>query len=149
VKNYINLINSKSMSTTPVNHTITLHVTCSSVTNQTKDSCCNFGQSSGSNESFNINVNVNDTVTWVGQYDGPATTTPTVVNITKIQKERDSEIFGKSNGVIQGSGSPETVEGTVQNDTAGLDEVYYLFFNLNGGQQIRIDPRITVNTGTS
>ncbi|MGB5237446.1 MAG: hypothetical protein WBM43_08645 [Flavobacteriaceae bacterium] len=129
---------------TPVEYTITLHVTCAEVTNQTKDTCCNFGQSSGTNEEFNINVAVGDKIKWKGQYDGPATTPTPVINITKIQKERDSEIFGAPNGVIQGSGSPETVEGTVQSDTSGEDEVYTIFFNINGGQQLKIDPKITV-----
>ncbi len=134
---------------TPVDYIITLHVTCAEVDNQNKDTCCNFGQSSGTNEEYNINVAVGDSITWKGQYDGPATTPPTVVNITKIQKEKDSEIFGKPNGVIQGSGSPETVEGTVQDHTSGLDEVYTIFFNLNGGQQIKIDPKITVQPRAS
>jgi hypothetical protein len=125
------------------NETVTLNVDTSvNLTPQNVDTYCNFGQSSGSNEDFTTDVNVGDTVTWTGQ----SSTQPAVtVNITKIQYDGGSDVFGAS--VLNGTGSPETVEGTVENDTGGDEETYTIFFNVsNQNGTFHIDPKILVNT---
>ena len=124
------------------NETITLNVDTSvNLTPQNVDSYCNFGQSSGSNEDYTTDVSVGDTVTWQGQ----SSTQPTVtVNITKIQYDGGSDVFGVS--VLNGSGDPETVAGTTQNDTGGDDETYSIFFTVsNQNGTFHIDPKIQVN----
>jgi plastocyanin len=124
------------------NHTVTLNVDTSvNLTPQNVDDYSNFGQSSGSNENFNTVVNVGDTVTW----QGLSSTQPSVtVNVTKIQKNGGSDVFGAS--VINGSGNPETVVGTVQNNTNSENEEYSIFFNVsNQNGTFNIDPKISVN----
>ena len=125
------------------NETITLNVDTSvNLTPQNVDDYCNFGQSSGPNEDYTTDVSVGDTVTWQGQ----SSTQPTVtVNITKIQYDGGSDVFGAS--VINGSGSPETVVGTTENDTGGDDETYSIFFTVsNQNGTFHIDPKIQVNS---
>lgn len=129
--------------------TITLYVDsahATSLTQQTVDTYCNFGQASNiTNESYSVAANVGDTIEWVGQTN-PASSN--IINITKVKYEniaQSSNIFG-GNGTIQGdNGSPEKVSATVQNGTDGEEETYQIFFNVNGGQQFNIDPKIIVN----
>ncbi len=125
------------------NQTVTLNVDTSvNLTPQNVDDYSNFGQPSGTNEDFTTDVNVGDTVTWTGQ----SSTQPSVtVNITKIQYDGGSDVFGTP--VLGGTGSPETVVGTVENDTGGDEETYTIFFTVsNQNGTFHIDPKILVNT---
>lgn len=123
------------------NQTITLYVNTSvNLTPQNVDTYCNFGQSSGTNEDFTTDVNVGDTVTW----EGSATAGSGTVNIEKVQYEGGSDVFGTS--VLDGTGSPKTVNGTVANDTGGDEETYTILFSVsNQNGTFRIDPKIQVN----
>lgn len=130
--------------------TITLYVDsahATSLTPQTVDTYCSFGQdkSQTPNENFSRSVNVGDQVIWRGETTPPSSN---VIDITQVKKENvpgSSNVFG-GNGILQGSGNPETVTGTVQAGTGGEDETYTIFFKVNGtGQQLKIDPRIKVN----
>ena len=130
--------------------TITLYVdaaNATSLTPRTVDEYCSFGQdkSQTTNENFSITVNVGDKVIWRGE------TTPAssnVIDITQVKKENvpgSSNVFG-GNGMLQGSGNPEAVTGTVQAGTGGEDETYTIFFKVNGtGPNFPIDPKIRVN----
>jgi plastocyanin len=124
------------------NHNVTLFVDTSVNLNpQNVDSYTNFGQASGTNENFTTTVNVGDTVTWKGE----SSTQPTVtVSITKIQYNGGSEVFQAS--VLDGSGSPATVVGTIESDTGGEEEEYTLSFTVsNQNGTFNIDPKIQVN----
>ena len=99
------------------------------------------------NKDYSTWVNVGDTVTWNGQMT-LGSSDP--VDITQINHNgRPGDNVFQAN-VINGTGSPETVVGTVQDGTAGEDETYTLKFKLNGtGQTFHIDPIIKVRpTGT-
>ena len=122
--------------------TVTLYVDTSVNLNpQNVDTYCNFGQPSGSNEDYTTNANVNDSITWQGQ---SSTQSNVTVNITKIQYDGGSDVFGAS--VLNGSGTPETVVGTVENDTNGDQETYSIFFTVsNRNGTFQIDPKMQIN----
>ena len=126
--------------------TVTLTVNTAQIVKPNVDDYCSFGQSSGSNEGYTTVANVNDTITWIGASSSSASDT---VNITSINYTGDSNVFGQN--VIQGNnGDPETVQGTVQNNTGGEDEIYTIFFTVYNGTnqrngQFQIDPIIRVN----
>tara|TARA_R110002167_G_scaffold130128_2_gene313600 strand:+ start:378 stop:1265 length:888 start_codon:yes stop_codon:yes gene_type:complete len=133
--------------------TITLYVDAdyaTTLTTQTVDTYCSFGQnkSQTTNENFLRSVNVGDTVIWRGETTPPSSN---VIDITQVKKENvpgSSNVFG-GNGILQGIGDPETVTGTVQAGTGGENETYTIFFKVNGtGQQFQIDPKIKVNPQT-
>ncbi len=113
---------------------------------QNVDQYCNFGQASGTNEDYTTTVNVGDTVTWSGRSSSlqPPNSPPVSVSITKIQYDGGSEVFQDS--VLNGTGNPQTVTGTVQNNTGGEDETYTIFFTVsNQNGTFHIDPKIQVN----
>jgi hypothetical protein len=128
------------------NVTVTLTVDTADIQKPNVDAYCSFGQSSGSNEDYTTVANVNDTITWQGASGSSASD---VVNITAINYEGGNNIFNQPN--LQGNGgNPETVQGTVQNDTGGDNETYTIFFTVYNGTnqrngQFRIDPKIQIN----
>lgn len=113
---------------------------------QNVDQYCNFGQASGTNENYTTTVNVGDTVTWGGRSSSlqPPNNPPVIINITKIQYNGGSEVFKDS--VLNGTGNPQTVTGTIQNDTDEDQETYTIFFTVsNQNGTFHIDPKIQVN----
>ena len=128
------------------NVTVTLTVNTAQIVKPNVDDYCSFGQSSGTNEGYTTVANVNDTITWIGASSSSASDT---VNITSINYTGDSNVFGQN--ILQGNnGNPETVQGTVQNNTGGEDEIYTIFFTVYNGTtkrngQFQIDPIIRVN----
>ena len=130
--------------------TITLYVDsgqASTLTQQTVDQYCSFGQNKAvtTNENFSTAASVGDTIIWQGQTNPASNTT---IDITQVNQENvpgSHNVFG-GNGTLLGAGSPKTVTGTVQAGTGGEDEVYTIFFQVNGtGPNFRIDPKITIN----
>ena len=124
------------------NHTVTLYVDTTNVTQVTVDTYCNFGQGAGTtNENFTVTVNAGDTITWVGVASPASTNT---VSIKQINYEGNSNVFNDNN--LLGSGDPETVLGTVLTTAGGEGETYKIFFSVsNKPGQFNIDPKISVN----
>ena len=117
--------------------TVTLHVDASTanvITNANVDTYCNFGQASGTNENFTINVNAGDTITWVGVAN-PASV---IVTVTQIVYEGNQNVLG-GNGTINGN------VGHVLPTAGGENEIYKIFFTVSNQRGVlHIDPRINV-----
>lgn len=129
------------------NYNVILFVDTSvNLTPQNVDQYCNFGQLSGTNENYTTTTIVGDTVTWSGRSSSlqPPNAPPVTVSITKIQYNGGSDVFQAS--VLNGTGNPQTVQGTIQNNTGGEEESYTIFFKVsNQNGTFNIDPKIQVN----
>lgn len=133
------------------NHSIVLTVNTASIpasptTKELIDANCSFGQTSGSNEEYNVNVVNTDTVTW----SGSTSTANHVVYITHIDYESGTNLFGSTDLTPASVG--ESVVGTVQNaGTSKLVDTYKILFDVfkNGALwgSYEIDPKITMTSG--
>lgn len=135
------------------NHNVILFVDTANITEKNIEDNSWFGYPNrvGDNKDWYTDVDPGDTITWLGL----SSSSPNdIVNITKIEHEHKTNLFGRSK--LKGDGgSPEKVIGTVSDYRKGDDseeEIYKIIFTVynvnNGGKrngEFRIDPKITVN----
>ena len=137
--NIVLKVNTASIPAAPLNQPITAAQT---------DANCSFGQTTGSNELFNVNVVNTDTVTWYGQPD--PNNDLDIVYVTHIDYEEGTNLFGNTDLTPATVGA--SIVGTVQNaGTASLQEQYIIKFTVykNGSSTpwgyYEIDPVITMS----
>ena len=123
----------------------TASIPASPTTTALTDQNCSFGQTSGSNEEYNVNVVNNDTVTW----SGSTLTANHIVYITNIDYESGTNLFGNTDLTPASAGA--SIVGTVQNaGTAGLVDTYKILFQVYKDDVLwgsyEIDPKITVSS---
>ncbi len=125
---------------------VTLNVDTGKINKDNTSTTCNFGQEEGiSNEEFTIEVNVGDTVTWVGVSSSSPETD--VVDITKIKYVKGKNIFGKDLDT-KDTGKQKKISAKVLSSTAveGTYKYDISFTVTNNGVKrngtFHIDPRI-------
>jgi hypothetical protein len=127
----------------PKNVIVTLNVNTGQIDNRNLAATCNFGQAEGiTNEDFTIEVNVGDSITWVGvSSSSPGTD---LVNITKIKHAKGKDIFGKD--LLPGN--KKNISGKVLTRATGEETYKYeiSFTVTNNGVKrngtFHIDPKI-------
>mgnify|MGYP001123427429 CR=1 FL=1 len=125
-------------------HTITLNVDTGKITKSTVNQYSNFGQSSNiSNEDFTIEVNLGDTVNWIGV---SSSNSNDIVKIESINHQGGARVFAKN--VLRGNDNG-VVSGLVKKGRAGDSEKYNVKFRVyyngvNKSKLFKIDPKIVI-----
>lgn len=133
-------INSYSQQT----HIITLNVDTGQIENSNVDEVCDFGQDPGiTNRGFTIEVEIGDTVKWIGVSSSSPDTD--AVEITGINHEGGARVFGKN----KLNDTDGVVVGVVTDGKEGDLEKYKISFKVyNDGDKrggtYHIDPIIKV-----